>query len=78
MAPFDEDPGLDGPDYVSLVIEWDRIADSLEDELAADQPQPPPPSPIVLPHPLRVVVAAAGALGALALAAWGVHRLRAA
>ena len=27
----DEAPALDGPDYVALVIEWDDIADSLDD-----------------------------------------------
>jgi hypothetical protein len=25
----DESPGLDGPDYVALVIEWDELADTL-------------------------------------------------
>jgi len=25
----DESPGLDGPDYVALVIEWDDLADTL-------------------------------------------------
>jgi hypothetical protein len=27
----EETPGLDGPDYVALVIEWDDLADSLAD-----------------------------------------------
>ncbi len=27
----EESPGLDGPDYVALVIEWDDLADSLDD-----------------------------------------------
>jgi hypothetical protein len=27
----EETPGLDGPDYVALVIEWDDIADSIDD-----------------------------------------------
>jgi hypothetical protein len=32
QSPLDEEfPGLDGPDYVALVIEWDDIADSIED-----------------------------------------------
>jgi hypothetical protein len=29
--PPDESPALDGPDYVALVIEWDDLAESLED-----------------------------------------------
>src|SRR5215212_7174477 len=31
--PFldEESPGLDGPDYVALVIEWDDLADSFEE-----------------------------------------------
>lgn len=77
MAPSDEDPGLEGPDYLSLVIEWDRIADSIDDEIA-DAADRAPSRSVAIPNPLRVVAAAAGALGALALAAWGVHRLRAA
>jgi hypothetical protein len=27
----DPSPALDGPDYVALVIEWDELADTLED-----------------------------------------------
>lgn len=27
----DPSPSLDGPDYVALVIEWDELADTLED-----------------------------------------------
>lgn len=29
--PHEEAPGLQGPDYVALVIEWDDLADALED-----------------------------------------------
>ena len=72
---FDEEPGLDGPDYVALVIEWDELADQIENEIAAETT-----TPIARPK-LRVgrlVAAAAGTLGAIGLAAWGIHRLRAA
>ena len=68
---FDEDPGLEGPDYVALVIDWDMTADNLEDELADTQP-------IRKQEPWRTaaaVAAAAGALGVLVLAGWGVKRL---
>jgi len=32
---FERSPGLDGPDYLSLVIEWDQIANDLERGMAA-------------------------------------------
>lgn len=73
---FGDDPGLEGPDYVALVIEWDQIAETIEDELAGTTTERlPRPRPPEAAHPLRVVVAAAGALGALALAAWGYRRV---
>lgn len=66
FAP-EEDPGLDGPDYVALVIEWD---DEEVTTVAAT------------PHRLstlqQTVVTVAGALAALAFASWGLRRLRAA
>lgn len=72
---FDENPGLDGPDYVALVIEWDELADDLERQLRGDpaslvaEPKAP-----TWPRTLKI---AAGAIGAIVLV-WGVvHRLRA-
>jgi hypothetical protein len=73
---FDESPGLEGPDYVALVIEWDQLADRadpIRGELAAE-----PTERIATSHRGRTLAAAvASVLGVLALA-WGIHRLRAA
>ena len=33
---FDENPSIDGPDYVALVIEWDELADDLEKNLRSE------------------------------------------
>jgi hypothetical protein len=77
-TPLDEDPGLEGPDYVALVIEWDEMADVLErgpvDELADSEAVT---SPIHRRRPLRWIAALAGIVGAVALARWGIHRRRA-
>lgn len=66
----DENPSLDGPDYVALVIEWDQL-----DNQITQVSKPPSRTPKAL---LQVGGVVAGALGAIALAAWGIHRLRAA
>jgi len=71
---FDEDPGLEGPDYVALIIDWDATADSIEDELSETT------QPIRTRQMWRtasMVAGVAGALGVLALAGWGVKRLMA-
>lgn len=65
---FDEDPGIDGPDYLALVIEWD------EDEVTAVINTMPSP----IAASTRTLAAAVGALVAIAFATWGIHRLRAA
>jgi hypothetical protein len=59
---------LDGPDYLALVIEWD------EDEVTAIIAAPPEPPAVST----RAIAAVLGALAALAVASWGLHRLRAA
>jgi hypothetical protein len=66
QAFFDETP----PDYVALVIEWDEIADSIEDEITDRTAVPVTPR-----HRLAAVL---GGIAAIAFAAWGIHRLRAA
>ena len=69
---FDEEPGLDGPDYVALVIEWDELADQIEEEIAAE-----PTKPIARPQQLRVgrlVAVAAGVVGVVAFAVRKIHR----
>jgi hypothetical protein len=74
-----EDPGLDGPDYVALVIEWeDQEWEDQEwedqDEVTAVMSSPEPDREGMG----RKVATMLGALGALALATWGLRRLRAA
>jgi hypothetical protein len=72
---FEEEPGLDGPDYVALVIEWDELADTIEDEITQKTVEPRP----VRGASLRWMVGAAIALvGAIGVLTWGIHRLRAA
>jgi hypothetical protein len=103
---FDE-PAVDGPDYVALVIEWEQTAipDAIEDQVTipttkpsstwnmiVDKAQPviDKVQPMIdkMQHKVQPVVTriahapakwkAAGAVGVLALAGWGIHRLRAA
>ena len=66
---FDEDPGIDGPDYVALVIEWDE-----DDEVTTVMDAVPNP----IAPPARTIATVVGALAALAFATWGIHRLHAA
>jgi len=66
---FDEDPGLEGPDYVALVIDWDVTADSIEDELADTTQR------LRKARDWTQVAAIAGAFVVVALAGWGVKRL---
>lgn len=73
MANQQEWPHVDalaetGPDYVALVIEWDEVEDITQ---VVDRSELEP-----APHVLKKVMIGAGALGALLLARWGVHRLR--
>ena len=65
----EEDPGLDGPDYVTLVIEWND-----EQEITAVSALPPGPA---MPTVGRKIATVLGALVALAFASWGLRRLRA-
>jgi hypothetical protein len=89
MKPFiEEDPSIDGPEYVALVIEWDELAGTLESKLAGpaeeqrDLPEPQtPPIARRLSGRVSPVVAALGAFGTLGVilaAVWGIRRLRAA
>jgi hypothetical protein len=70
--PIQDVPGLEGPDYVSLVIEWNDDDDAATLVGAEDGAEPNRASTT------RTIVAVLGALGALFLAAWGLRRLRAA
>jgi hypothetical protein len=69
----EDDPGLEGPDYLALIIEWndEDAPDALvSDELARE--------PTRRTSTTRTIAAVLGALCVVTLAAWGIHRLRAA
>lgn len=70
------DPGLEGPDYVALVIEWDEpvVLEELEDAPTLETRAVRPP----MPDLLAPLAKAAAAIGAVVFALWGIHRLRAA
>ncbi len=85
----DDDPGLDGPDYVALVVEWDEIASDLERQIHGDEPEQATSSEgaargerarlaqaVVPKRRARALGIVAGAIGMIALA-YFIHRLRA-
>jgi hypothetical protein len=59
-------PGLDGPDYVALVIEWEDSAATLVRPRAQ-----PARTPMI-----RQIATVIGALIAIGVTSWGLHRLR--
>lgn len=61
-------PGLDGPDYLAVVIEWN------DDDPTLVKPRPPNLAPAAR-HRLATVL---GVLGAVVFATWGIRHLRAA
>ena len=65
-STHEDAPGLDGPDYVALVIEWDD-----DDEVTMVAESPRRSSALQ-----QTIITVAGALAALAFATWGLHRLR--
>ena len=67
----EENPGLEGPDYVTLVIEWDEDAEAVTLVSAQDALGSTTSSTV------RKVAAVVGALAAIALATWGIRHLRA-
>lgn len=71
LSTHEDFPGLDGPDYVTLVIEWND-----EDEVTTVSARAPE---LIAPtESSRAIVTVLGALLAVGLATWGLHRLRAA
>jgi hypothetical protein len=68
-SPYEQTPGLDGPDYVTLVIEWED--DDAATIVSTKQPAQAPAMG-------RKIATAVGAVVAIALATWGIRRLRAA
>ena len=65
-------PGLEGPDYVTLVIEWDEDSDAAT-LVSAEEPSRRS-SPASMKRTIATVV---GALAAIAFATWGIRHLRA-
>ena len=66
--------GLEGSEYLSLVIEWNDDDETLiTDELLAELE-----SDVEPPRSHRTIATVLGALAALGLAVWGIRRLRAA
>jgi hypothetical protein len=66
-------PGLDGPDYLALVIEWND-EDAPDALVSGELTQ----EPTRRSGTIRTIAAVLGALGAVMLAAWGIRRLRSA
>jgi hypothetical protein len=64
----EEAPGLEGPDYVTLVIEWDEDSDAAT---FASTTEPNRAS-----NMRRTIATVVGALAAIALATWGIRHLR--
>jgi hypothetical protein len=67
----EEAPGLEGPDYVTLVIEWDEDSEAVTLVSAQDALGSAARSTG------RKVATVVGALAAIALATWGIRHLRA-
>ncbi|HEY5935754.1 MAG TPA: hypothetical protein VIU61_13995, partial [Kofleriaceae bacterium] len=70
------DPGLEGPDYVALVIEWDEpiVLEELDNAVTIETKAVRPP----VPDLFAPLAKGAAAIGAVVFALWGIHRLRAA
>jgi hypothetical protein len=62
----EESPGLEGPDYVALVIEWDDA-----DAATQVKARAPARTPMI-----RKIATVTGALIAIVVATWGLRRLR--
>lgn len=71
----EEVPGLEGtgeaPDYIALVIEWGGVSD--DDAVTTVSARAPDRGSMVT----RKIATLVGALSAIALATWGLRRLRA-
>jgi hypothetical protein len=74
--PSEDLPGLDGPDYLALVIEWNDDDD--DDDVTTLVTREITPEPASRISTIRTIAAVVGALGALLFAAWGIRRLRSA
>ena len=65
--------GLEGSDYLALLIEWGDDEEAVT-TVSASAPGRSASRSMVSTHKIATIV---GALGAIALAAWGLRRLRA-
>lgn len=63
------DPSLEGPDYVTLVIEWNDGAGAATFARAEE--------PVRSSSKARTLATVLGALAAIAFATWGIRHLRA-
>jgi len=64
----EDDPVLEGPDYVTLGIEWNDHAHAATFASAEE--------PVRSSSTGRTLATVLGALAAIALATWGIRRLR--
>ena len=64
--PPQDAPGIDGPDYVSLVIEWDDDVPTLVRAAAPDS----------APARHHSILPVLSALAAIGLATWGIRHFR--
>ena len=69
---LEDAPGLEGPDYVTLVIEWNDDSDAATLVSAQE-----PTGPSIAHSTARKVATVVGAFAAVAFATWGIRRLRA-
>ena len=67
-----DDPALDGPDYLALIIEWDDAAEPTA--VLIEESREAPRRKVTS----RTIAAVLGALGTVMLAAWAIRRFRAA
>ena len=61
-------PGLEGSDYMTLVIEWNEDSDA---GTLVNATEPSRPSSMT-----RTIATVVGALAAIAFATWGIRHLR--
>jgi len=64
--PHQDTPGLEGPDYLALVIEWDDDVPTLIRTTTQDH----------APTPRYQLITVLSAVVALVLATWGIRRFR--
>jgi len=66
LHPPQDTPGLEGPDYVALVIEWDEEVPTVVRATKLTQ----------APTPRHQLITVLSAVAALVLTTWGIRRFR--